>query len=82
MSLPHPSPIERHILDLLDRIERRQADRITALEERVLALETENKALKRRSETMEAELRSQEAGITAFSASLDAWLDPPDLPPA
>lgn len=89
MSLPHPSPIERHILDLLDRIELKQEDRIRALEnrekaleDRVQALEEQNKELRQRSERMEAELRAQDAGITALSNSLADYLALPGSPPA
>lgn len=88
MSLPNPSAIERHILDLLDRIERRQEDRIEALENRgkvledmVQALQKQTMELRRRSERMEAKLRAQDSGITALSNSLDDYLGLPGSPP-
>lgn len=75
MSLPHPSPMDRHILDLLARIERAQMKRLVSLEERVRILEARN-------DELEAQLRSQESGITSLSVSLAAYLAPPDLPRA
>lgn len=81
MPLPHPSPIERHILDLLDRIERMHSERIEVLEARVGVLEARNEDLTRQNQEMEQRLGSQEEGVTALSNSLDAYLAPPDLPP-
>ncbi len=75
MPIPNPTPIERHILDLLDRIAREQADRIAALEMRVRKLETRNA-------TLEAKLDSQAQGVTALADSLASFLDPSGLPPA
>lgn len=82
MSLPHPSPIERHILDFLHRIDRAQAERIAALENRVQALEEQNSELRQRSGEIEAELRAQGAGITDLADSLAAYLAPPASPRA
>lgn len=82
MLLPHPSPMERHILDLLDRIDRMQAERIGVLEDGVRALEAQNDALRRRTGELRARLDSQDRGITALSASLANYLVPPELPPA
>lgn len=73
MPRPHPSPIERHLLDLLERIERTQAERIGALEGRLRALETRNSE-------MEAQIAAQETSLTALSDSLDSFLAPPDMP--
>ena len=78
MLLPHPSPMERHILDLLDRIERGQAERIGALENRIAALETRNRELMQRNSDLAARVAAQEDGIAALSASLASWLAPPD----
>ncbi|WP_313137830.1 bZIP transcription factor [Paracoccus jeotgali] len=72
--LPQPSPIERHLLDLVARIDQRQDIRIAALEAQVEELVARNAAL-------EAKLAMLEAGVNAFSASLDSYLDPSAVPP-
>ncbi|SDL75753.1 hypothetical protein [Paracoccus chinensis] len=75
MSLPNPSPMDRHILDLLDRIERAQMERLASLEERMRTLEARN-------DELEAQLRSQESGIISLSDSLAAYLALPASPRA
>lgn len=74
MSPPNPSPMDRHILDLLDRIERRHLEQIQALESRVRVLEVRNAEL-------EAKFLSLETGVDILSASLDSFLAPPVVPP-
>lgn len=75
MPISNPSPMERHILDLLDRIERQQQERIAPLEARMRDLEALNANL-------EARLETQEKGAAALADSLASFLDPSDMPPA
>lgn len=75
MSLSSPSPMERHILDLLDRIERQQAARIAALEAQVAALQASTEGL-------QAQMSTLQRGVSALSASLASFLDPPGGPPS
>lgn len=73
MTLPDPSPMERHILDFLTRIESEQQQRIAQLETRIATLQAQNAGLMARIDALEQ-------GQAALSNSLAGFLAPPGLP--
>lgn len=80
-SFPAPSPMERHILDFLSRIEQVQGQERASLKARIAALEQGRTAMIAQIAAQEARIRDLEAGADASSNLLAGFLALPDWPP-
>lgn len=76
------SPLDSHFLDLMDRIEQRQQDQITALTRRLDAAERRNRALEERIAALEDMSTREDTSLTSLTSALARLLDPSDSPPS
>lgn len=76
------STLDQRFLDLMDRIEQKQQEHITALTRRLDAAERRNRWLEERIATLEDMSTRESDSLTSLTVSLARLLDPSDSPPS
>lgn len=76
------STLDQRFLDLMDRIEQRQQEQITALTRRLEAAERRNRVLEKRIAALEEMSAREDTSLSSLNAALARLLDPSDSPPS
>jgi hypothetical protein len=87
--MTHPTPVERRFLDLMDRIDRDHAVRLTALQARIEALEIANRTseqemhlIRRKLLALETLTQRQSSALDCLNSTLARFLAPPASVPS
>lgn len=75
------SSLDRHLFDLMDRIEQSQQDQISALTKRLQAAEQHNARVTTRLTQLENLIQRQDAALTNLNDTLARFLVQLDMPP-